>query len=299
MSEQPGKKKVVKVDTPAGGKAAEGGKKERVWTPTPEAKAQANKLRIFAWISWIVAIGFEVFWILWALPQSSERFWLLLVLLVPIAIFALLGNYLWKKANRLDPASKANKARFFIQNQLGVIMTVVAFLPLIILALMDKNMDGKQKGIVTAIAAVLMVGIGIYGAELDGGPSQEQYAYEENIIERLTGKDEVFWVKGGKVFHVCEEVPDVNKESKDGTIYQGTVAQAHAAGKDRLTLRWESEAINYCGYTQDDVDAVNAGLKLDFPDEVEGEPTDTDAPADDSTDVGAEEEGAEDEGAEG
>lgn len=265
MSQQKGEKKVVKVNAPAAKTSADA-KKERVWTPTPEAKSQATKLRIFAWVAWIAAIGVEVLWIFWALPQANERFWLLLVLLIPIAILAFGGNMLWKKANRLDPASKANKTKFFIQNQLGVFMTVLAFLPLIILALLDKNMDGKQKGIVGGVAAVLMVAIGIYAAEFDGGPSQEQYAYEENIIERLTGVDEVFWVKGGTVFHVCDAVPDVNKESADGTIYRGTVAEAHAFGKDRLTKRWESEATNWCGYTQEDVDAVNAGLAVDFPD---------------------------------
>ncbi|MGH3703422.1 MAG: hypothetical protein ACRDT9_02225, partial [Agromyces sp.] len=44
--------------------------------------------------------------------------------------------------------------------------------------------------------------------------------------------------------------------SKDGQIYEGTVADAHAAGKDRLVSYWEREALNYCGYSQEQVDAV-------------------------------------------
>ena len=52
----------------------------------------------------------------------------------------------------------------------------------------------------------------------------------EAYVEQLTGQDEVFWTKSGGVFHVCAAVPDVNKESKDGTIYRGTVAAAHEAG---------------------------------------------------------------------
>lgn len=282
MSQQKGRKKVVKVDSSSVNTGADGAK-EKVWAPSPEAAAQAKKLRIFAWIGWILAIGIEIFTIFMIVPQASQKLWLLLVMLIPIAILAIGANLLWKKANRLSPASKANATRFFVQNQLGAIMTVIAFLPLIVIVLLDKDMDGKQKGIVGGIAAVVMVAIAAFtGAEWDGGPSQEQYRYEENIIERLTGVDEVFWVKGGTVFHVCAAVPDVNKESKDGTIYSGTVAEAHAFGKDRLTKRWESEALNHCGYTQEEVDAVNAGLAVDFP---EGEDSEepSDAPAEEES----------------
>ena len=257
MADSSGKKKVVRVDV-AESKTEQGG---RAWTPTAEAKSKASTARLIAWGSWILAIAIEVAVIIWVLPQSSERFWLLLVALIPIALFAILGNLQWKKANRLSPASKKNAFAFFVQNQLGAIMTVVAFLPLIIFILFDKNMNGKQKGIAAGIAAVAMIVIAVFtGTEWDGGPSQEQYAEEDNIMVQLTGEDRVYWVKGGSVFHVCAEVPDVNRESQDGTIYEGTVAEAHAFGKDRLTLRWESEALNHCGYTQDDVDAVNAGL---------------------------------------
>src|SRR5699024_4563243 len=122
----------------------------------------------------------------------------------------------------------------------------------------------------------------------DGGPSQEQYAEEENIMQRLTGKDEVYRVKGGKVFHVCEHVPDVNRESQDGQIYVGTVDEAHAAGKERLALRWESDAVKHCGYTQEEVDSVKAGASstlledssndLEAEEPIEDEPAPVDAP---------------------
>lgn len=266
MAEPTGKKKVVRASSskqPAGAKKTEDN--GPVWSPTPEAKAQAKTARIIAWVSWLIAIAVEVAVIIWVLPQVSERFWFLLVALIPIAILAILGNLQWKKANRLDPASKKNAFMFFVQNQLGAIMTVIAFLPLIILVLLDKNMNGKQKGIVAGIAAVVMIAIAAFtGTEWDGGPSQEQYAEEENIMMRLTGKDEVYWVKGGKVFHVCEHVPDVNRESQDGQIYVGTVAEAHAAGKERLSLRWESDAVKHCGYSQEEVDAVKAGASSEL-----------------------------------
>ncbi|NLA66212.1 MAG: hypothetical protein GX862_09925 [Leucobacter sp.] len=282
------KKKVVKVEptkaaAASGTQASEGAKGDRVWSPTPEAKSKATKLRIFAWVGWLLAIGVEAIAIFVLLRQNPVNMWLLIGAIVVTGALAITGSLLWKKANDLDPASKSNAVRFFIQNQLGAIMTIIAFLPLIILIFTNKNMDGKQKalagtiGIVVAIAAVA-VGI-------DWNPSsQEQYAEEEHIMLQLTGKDEVFWVKGGSVFHVCAEVPDVNRESADGQIYQGTVADAHAAGKSRLVSYWDREALNYCGYSQEQVDAVKAGISAPA-----AETTDTaadDTNADDATTAG-------------
>ncbi len=54
---------------------------------------------------------------------------------------------MWKAANKQDPASKADKARFLFQNQLGAIITLIAFVPLIVLIFMDKDMDPKNKKI--------------------------------------------------------------------------------------------------------------------------------------------------------
>lgn len=270
MSEESApKKKVVRVESKAAASSnsdsSKGKSPEPVWKPSDEAKTKASKLRIFAWVGWLLAIGVEAVLIFWVLRQWAERndtanMWLLIGGIVLTGVLASVGSVLWKKANRLDPASKSDKVRFFIQNQLGAIMSIIAFLPLIILIFMNKDMDGKQKAIAGSIGVVIAaVAVFAFGADYSP-PSQEQYAAEENIMVQLTGKDEVVWVKGGSVFHVCDAVPDVNKDSKDGQIYVGTVADAHAAGKDRLTQRWESEATKYCGFTQEQVDAVNAGI---------------------------------------
>ena len=38
------------------------------------------------------------------------------------------------------------------------------------------------------------------------------------------------------------------------------LTEAHAAGKDRLVSYWPREAVNYCGYTQEQVDTNFAGM---------------------------------------
>lgn len=267
MAEQ-GKKKVVRVEsTPpaaAGGAKASGGVTEASepapgWKPTPEAKKQATTFRLIAGGLWLLAIIGEAVAIFWVLRQTPVNMWLLIGLTVVIGALAITGSVLWKKANRLDPASKQDKVRFFVQNQLGAIIAVIAFLPLIVLIFTNKDMDGKQKALAGVIAIVIGGAAVALGVDYNP-PSVEQYTEESNIVEQLTGQDLVYWTKSGSVFHVCSEVPDVNKESQDGQIYEGTVAQAHADGKDRLTKRWESEAVNYCGYTQEQVDAVKADV---------------------------------------
>ena len=91
-------------------------------------------------------------------------------------------------------------------------------------------------------------------------PSVEQYDEETNFIIELTGKNEVFWTKSGKVYHLCEAVSAVNMESADNQIYAGTVADAHAAGKERLTLQVDQE-IAQCGLTplEEGVDETETG----------------------------------------
>ncbi|MGO3885092.1 MAG: hypothetical protein ACTJHU_02245 [Mycetocola sp.] len=234
------------------------------WTPTPEAAASARTRRIIALVLWALAIAAEAVAIFWLLKQPTINTLLLIGFIVLIGALSIIGSLLWKQANRLDPASREDRVRFFVQNQLGAIIAVVAFLPLIVLIFTNKNLDGKQKGVVGGIGIAVLLVAGYIGASLNP-PSVEQYTEESNIVSQLTGEDLVFWTKSGSVFHVCEDVPDVNRQSQDGQIYTGTVADAHANGKERLTLRWQSEAINYCGYTQEQVDAVVAGTSGTTP----------------------------------
>ena len=90
---------------------------------------------------------------------------LLIGLLVVIAAFAIAGSVMWKKANRHDPASRADGFRFFFQNQLGAIITLIAFLPLIALILMDKDMDPKNKKIAGGIGVVLALLATVIGVD--------------------------------------------------------------------------------------------------------------------------------------
>jgi len=151
------------------------------WRASQGQKSAATRLRLFAAISWIIAIGTEVAGVVMLRQHKFDHgnLPLLIGLLVVIAIFAIAGSLMWKAANKHDPASKADPARFFFQNQLGAIITVIAFLPLIVLIFMDKDMDPKNKKIAGGIGAVLAVAATLIGVDFNP-PSVEQYTQDMN-----------------------------------------------------------------------------------------------------------------------
>lgn len=153
----------------------------KAWQATQDQKGAATRLRIFALLSWAVAIGGEIAGIVMLRQHKFDQgnLGLLIGILVGIAIFAIAGSLLWKAANRKNPASKADTFRFFVQNQLGAIITLIAFLPLVILIFMDKDMDPKNKKIAGGIGAVLAVVAALIGVNFQP-PSVEQYTEDMN-----------------------------------------------------------------------------------------------------------------------
>ncbi len=242
-------KKVVKAESAKPTQST-----QATWKATPEAKQQATTFRIIAVVLWLLAIAGEAFAIFWVLKQPTVNFILLIAAIVVIGALAIAGSMLWKKANQLDPASTSEPVRFFIQNQLGAIIAMVAFLPLIVLIFMNKDMKGQQKTIAGVVGIVVLAIATVMGISFNP-PSVQQYAQqtaapqfpeESAVVIGYTGKDLVFWTKDGTVYHLCQAVSDLQHESKDNTIYSGAVADAHAAGKQRLTLKVDEE-LKQCG----------------------------------------------------
>jgi hypothetical protein len=208
-------KKLTHVE---GGEVSTGGTR-----PTID-KGKAKSFRLFAVLSWIVAIGFEVFAIL-QLKNAPINTTLLIILIAADLIFAVVGSLLWKKANRLDPASEKETFRFFVQNQLGAIIGVIAFLPLVILIFTNKNMDKKQKGLVGVIAIIALLAAGITGIDFNP-PSVEKYAEQTAQVESLNdGVNHVYWTKFGKSYHLYSDCSYINTD-RTSEIFEGTVAQA-------------------------------------------------------------------------
>lgn len=196
----------------------------RSFVASDESKAQAKNLRIFAFIAWLVAIGLEIWAIMMLRKPPINMTWMIVIIVITL-ICAVAGSMLWKKSNRLDPASEKDKTRFFIQNQLGAIMAVLAFLPLVILIFTNKDLNGKQKGILGTVAVVALLISGITGVDFNP-PSQEQYAEQTQQVELLKGgQNLVYWTKSGKSYHLYQDCGYINSDRTD-EIFQGTVAKA-------------------------------------------------------------------------
>ncbi len=202
---------------------------QKQFVATDEAKGQAKQLRLFAMLAWIVAIAGEVFAIL-KLLHNDMLTWLI-VAIVGILALSVVGSILWKKANRLDPASEKDKTRFFIQNQLGAIMGVLSFLPLVILIFTNKDLDKKTKGIAGAVGIVALLIAGITGVDFNP-PSIEKYTEKMNeqtaVLKDLNnGVDLVYWTNQGEKYHIFEDCQHI----KNREIHSGTVEDAFKARK--------------------------------------------------------------------
>ncbi len=220
MSDKGTKKKVTRV----GGSETSSSTEAKTFVASDESKEKALKFRLFALLSWAVAIGIEI-WAIMFLQKPPINTTYLIIMIVVIMIFAIIGSLLWKKANRFDPASEKNKVKFFIQNQLGVIITVIAFLPLIILIFTNKDLKGKQKGLVGTIAIIALVVAGYFGVDFNPA-SIEQYTQETALVESLMGKNLVYWTDFGTKYHTYSDCYHINTKKTD-EIFEGTVAKAY------------------------------------------------------------------------
>lgn len=201
-------------------------------------KEGAKSRRIIAILLWLVGIFFEVIAILrlkgvinW-IPNLSEVAFLIICLVLD-CIAVVVGSLFWKKANHIDPASEKNKLKFWIQNNFGTIVSVIAFLPIIILVLTDKDMDKKNKTIVSVVAVVLMVVAGI--TSYDFNPisveqlenAEKEVLATKNFDTDKNGNAVVYWATHSKKYHVDSNCPALKNSE---TVFQGTVKAAYQKG---------------------------------------------------------------------
>jgi len=196
---------------------------------TDAAKSSAARLRLIAGLLWLLGIGAQIFAIS-LLLKKPVVLWQIIVLIVIDLAFVITGSLLWKKSNRMDPPSEANKFRFFLQSQLGLITAIVAFLPLVIFILTNKNIDKKQKTILGGIAVVALLAAGITGYDFNP-PSVEKYSQQINDqtkeVTELSGTDQVFWTPAGNKLHLYNDCYTI----KNSDVSEGTVKQAWEARK--------------------------------------------------------------------
>ena len=193
-------------------------------------KESAAGYRIGAVAAWVVAIVFEVLAVLILVGKINLTFLptlaqLIIALVLDLAC-VIVGSLLWKKANRIDPASKANKVKFWFWNNMGLIVCAFAFIPFVILALTNKNADKKTKTIAAVVAVIALLIGGLVSYDWNPISAEEKDAAVETF-----GDTDVYWSPFGTVYHTSSECSHLN-HSDELTV--GTVEQAIQANKTRL-----------------------------------------------------------------
>ena len=157
-----------------------------------------------------------------------------------------------------------------MQSQLGVVLAFIAFLPLIIFILTNKKIDGKSKAILGSIAGVALVIAGIGGAEFNPA-SVEKYTEETNMVEALTGTNNVYWTKSGGRYHLYEDCGYIKNST---SIMNGTVAESYETkGIDQLCQRCKGQKMKEDGLSEETLnqklEKVKEGLHEETSDETE------------------------------
>ena len=186
-------------------------------------------LRVGAIIFWVVALGFEVVALMLYLGRihinlGSTLTQLIIALVLDLAC-VIAGSQFWKKANHINPVSEKNKVKFWLWNNMGLIVCAFCFIPFIIIALTDKNADKKTKTVATVVAVIALLIGGLFS--VDWNPVSEEQ--KEAAMEAIA--TDVFWSPYGHVYHTHDDCQSLN--NSDSLTY-GSVEEAIAAGRSRL-----------------------------------------------------------------
>lgn len=193
----------------------------------PPIKKSATGKRIAAVILWVLALAAEVGAILmlngrWYIPEDQKMYWLIGALVIDL-ILVIIGSQLWKKSNRLDPASKQSSVKFFLWNNMGFIAAVVCFLPVVILLLANKDLDAKTKKIVTVVAVIALILASVFSIDFNPVSAEELAEAQQTV-----GNGSVYWTQFGKSYHLDPNCHTLMRSSK---VYQGTIEEAFEANR--------------------------------------------------------------------
>lgn len=193
-------------------------------------RGNATGKRIGAVILWVLAIACEILGILSYFGKVTITFIPTLAFIIGVIVldlvFVIIGSQLWKNANHIDPVSEKNKVKFFLWNNMGLIVACFAFIPYLILLIKDKDkLDKKTKTIAIIAAAVALLIGGL--SSVDWNPVSEES--KAQAINEIDGN--VYWTQFGKVYHIDADCQHINNSD---AYYEGTVEEAINDNRTRL-----------------------------------------------------------------
>lgn len=241
-------------------------------------KQNALPFRIAAAALWLVGIALEVVAVLCLngtiyLPGLSQTTWFIAFLVLDF-IAVVIGSQLWKRANHMNPPSRDNALLYWLQTELGVLVAIVAFAPIVVVLLADKKADKRSRTVGLVVAVLALVVAGVSGVDFNP-TSQEEYDEAVAAVAELgDGSGDVYWTTYGRVYHLN---PDCQAIRNSATIYSGDVADAFAAKRSR--------PCEFCAEWGGSDVLAKAGDATAPADEGGDEPAGDDAAAADATDA--------------
>ena len=207
-------------------------------TPVSAGSAgSATGKRVGAIVLWVLAIAFEILAILLVFGKLPITFMgtipAMIILLVLDLICVIAGASLWKKANHIDPASEKNKVKFWLWNNMGLIVTVFAFLPFIILSLTNKNADKKTKVVATVAGVIALLIGGLCAYDWNPISAEEKAAQEGIYNDAALPEGDVYFTQYGKKYHLYEDCQHINKSD---TIYGAKATRDEEESESGKTL---------------------------------------------------------------
>ncbi|MCL2529008.1 MAG: hypothetical protein FWE41_01550 [Coriobacteriia bacterium] len=208
--------------------------------------------RLLAVVLWVLGIALEVaaiLIILGVIAVGNPIVWIIVALVLDL-ILVVAGAFLWKRANKIDPPSEKNKVEFFIKTQLGAIIAVIAFAPILFFLLTDKNLDKKAKTLVSIVAAVCL--LAAVGLSIDYNPVSSEQLEQMRVNAQTSdfGDGEVKWSKNSRVYHTWADCSALKRIGEDN-LREGDVEAAFAEGKVRMC--------KFCAAHFDITDGVEGG----------------------------------------
>ncbi|MDO4492635.1 MAG: hypothetical protein Q4C53_01975 [Clostridia bacterium] len=210
--------------------------------PAKPAEGSATGKRIGAFALWFAGIACEVFAIMVITGKiclagkvtdgsiHDKRVMFIIAALVVDFIVVLIANQLWKRSNLIDPASEKNKVKFFLHNNLGVLMSLIAFVPIIIFLLKDKKTLNEQT---KKFVAIGLIGFALICAVtgIDFNPISAEQKAQQLAEAEAAGLGEVYWTTFGHKYHYDQDCQHIRNS---GTLYAGTVEEAIQANRTEV-----------------------------------------------------------------
>ena len=215
----------------------------------------ATGKRVAAICFWILAVACELVAIMnltgkWYLPEyfsglPDNYLIYLIIFLVLDLIFLIIGSQFWKNANHIDPASEKNKVAFFLQNQMGLIMSIICFVPFIVMLLKnDKEgtlkLSKKNKTIVLVVAIVALVLGGLLSVDWDPISSEEKTA-----AIAAHGTDTIYVTPYGHCYHYYDDCQSLTRSTP---ILVNTMDGFGAAGMSEIEFAIDHNYTKLCSF---------------------------------------------------